>query len=140
MDGGYDIRMRIALALLVFLAVPVSAQTVKTEEHSFRVVKLVDGLDHPWSLAFLPDGRMLVTERPGRLRIVANGKLEPQPVSGLPQVVPEGQGGLFDIVLHPRFAENSLVYFAYNGRGPGGTGTDLARGRLAGQRLENVQR
>jgi glucose/arabinose dehydrogenase len=131
--------MRVAL-IVACLAPAIAFAQIKSEEHSFRVVKLVEGLDHPWSLAFLPDGRMLVTERPGRLRIVANGKLEPQPVSGLPQVVPEGQGGLFDIVLHPRFAENSLVYFAYNGRGPGGTGTELARAKLVGQRLENVQR
>ncbi|OAI52576.1 glucose dehydrogenase [Betaproteobacteria bacterium SCGC AG-212-J23] len=131
--------MRFALIVLLLPLFAV-AQEVRTEEHSFRVVKLVEGLDHPWSLAFLPDGRMLVTERPGRLRIVSKGKLDPQPVSGLPDIVAEGQGGLFDVVLHPRFAENSLVYFAYDGRGSGGTGTELARGRLVGQRLENVQR
>ena len=133
--------IRIFFAALCALAcASAGAQTIQSEEHAFRVVKLVEGLDHPWSLAFLPDGRMLVTERPGRLRIVSGGKLQPTPVAGVPEVVASGQGGLFDVVPHPRFAENSLVYLAYNARGIGGTGTELARGKLAGNRLENVQR
>jgi len=115
------------------------AQTVKTEEHSFKVVKLVDFLEHPWSLAFLPDGRMLVTERPGRLRIVKNGALEKKPVEGLPQVTEHGQGGLHDVVPHPKFAENQLIYFAYAARGRDGVGTELARARLVGDHLEHVQ-
>lgn len=129
------------LALLAFALVPAlaAAQDIRSEEHAFRVVRLVEGLEHPWSVAFLPDGRMLVTERPGRLRVVSGGKLDPQPIAGVPEVVAQGQGGLFDIVLHPRFGENSLVYFSYNGRGPGGSGTELARAKLVGQRLENVQ-
>ena len=77
----------------------------------------MEGLEHPWGLAFLPDGRMLVTERPGRLRIVdKNGKLEPRPVAGLPPVAAVGQGGLLDVALHPRFAENGLVYLSYVAR------------------------
>jgi len=132
------IRPCLLLALLVPLASP--AQTYRSDEHAFRVVKVVEGLQNPWSLAFLPDGRMLITERPGRLRVVAGGKLEPQAIAGLPEVVAQGQGGLFEIVLHPRFPENSLVYFSYNARGPdGATGTELARAKLAGNRLENVQ-
>jgi glucose/arabinose dehydrogenase len=104
------------------------------------VVKVVEGLDCPWSLAFLPDGRMLVTERPGRLRIVSkDGKLEPKAVQGLPRVAAVGQGGLHDVVLHPRFAENQLVYIAYAARWGDGVGTELARGRFTGERLENVQ-
>jgi aldose sugar dehydrogenase len=130
------------MRLLVFLLFPLTvlAQEIRSQEHAFRVVKLVEGLDHPWSVAFLPDGRMLVTERPGRLRVVSQNKLDPQPVAGVPEVVASGQGGLFDVVLHPRFAENSLVYLSYAGRGAGGVGTELARGKLAGNRLENVQR
>ncbi len=129
------------LPLLAFVLAPAlaAAQGIRTEEHAFRVVKLIEGLDHPWSVAFLPDGRMLVTERPGRLRVVSGGKLDPQPIAGMPEVAAQGQGGLFDIVLHPRFRENSLVYFSYNARGPGGSGTELARAKLAGPRLENVQ-
>jgi glucose/arabinose dehydrogenase len=115
-------------------------QTVTTEEHAFRVVRLIERLDHPWSLAFLPDGRMLITERPGRLRIVGKDfKLDPQPVSGLPAIAAHGQGGLLDIALHPRYSENGLVYFSYSARGDGGIGTEVARGRLAGNRLEDVQ-
>jgi glucose/arabinose dehydrogenase len=131
--------MRVALIVALLLPSLCAAQEIRSEEHSFRVVRLVEGLDHPWSVAFLPDGRMLVTERPGRLRVVSGGKLDPRPITGLPQVEAHGQGGLFDIVLHPRFAENSLVYFSYNARGPGGDGTELARAKLAGARLENVQ-
>lgn len=115
------------------------AQTVTTAEHTFRIVKIVEGLEHPWSLAFLPDGRMLVAERPGRLRIVQNGKLLPQPVAGLPQVAAVGQGGLLDVAAHPRFAENGLVYLAYVARGDGGVGTEVARGRLADNRLGDVK-
>ena len=113
--------------------------TVKSDEHEFRVVKVVEGLEHPWGLAFLPDGRMLVTERPGRLRIIKDGKLEPQAVTGLPQIAQHGQGGLLDVALHPRFAENSLVYLAYAARGSDGVGTEVARGKLAGGRLENLR-
>ncbi len=131
------IRSFLALALLAPVAA--ATQTFRSDEHPFRLVRLVEGLEHPWSLAFLPDGRMLVTERPGRLRIVRDGRLEPQPVAGLPQVTEHGQGGLFDVALHPRFAENGLVYLAYAARGADGVGTELARGRLAGQRLEGVQ-
>ena len=115
-------------------------QTVKTQEHLVRVVKVVEGLEYPWGLAFLPDGRMLVTERPGRLRIVGkDGTLEPQPVAALPAIAAHGQGGLLDVALHPRFPQNGLVYLSYAARGDGGVGTEVARGKLAGNRLEEVQ-
>src|SRR5262245_43463933 len=123
--------MRFTLIALLLPAFAM-AQEVRTEEHSFRVVKVVQGLENPWSIAFLPDGRMLITERPGRLRSVTNGKLDPQPIAGLPQVAPHGQGGLHDVVLHPQFAKNALVYIAYSGRGSDGYGTELARGELRG--------
>ena len=104
------------------------------------MVKLVEGLDHPWGLAFLPDGRMLVTERPGRLRVVGkDGRLDPQPVAGLPPVAATGQGGLLDVALHPRYAENGLVYLSFTARGDDGVGTEVARGRLSGNRLESIQ-
>ena len=116
------------------------AQVISTQEHSFRVVKLVERLEHPWSLAFLPDGRLLVTERPGRLRIVRrDGKLEPDPVSGLPEIAEHGQGGLLDVVLHPRYGENRLVYFSFAARGKGGVSTEVGRGRLSGNHLEKVE-
>ena len=115
------------------------AQTHRADDHTFRVVKVVQGLEQPWSLAFLPDGRMLVTEKAGRLRIVSNGKLDPQPIAGLPEVTVHGQGGLHDVVLHPDFSKNGLVYLAYAARGDDGVGTELARGRLVEHRLEDVQ-
>jgi glucose/arabinose dehydrogenase len=130
---------RFALIAAVVFAVPSVAQTYRSDEHSFRVVKVVEGLEQPWSLAFLPAGRMLVTEKAGQLRVVSNGKLERSPVEGLPQVTVHGQGGLFDVVLHPEFSKNSLLYLAYAARGSDGVGTELARGRLNGNRLEDVQ-
>src|SRR4030088_373958 len=127
LDGGRRAMMRLMVALAIWIPFAAAAQAVRSEEHSFRVVKVVEGLDHPWSLAFLPDGRMLVTERPGRLRVVSKeGKLEPKAVQGLPPVAEYGQGGLHDVVLHPRFAENQLVYIAYAARWGDGVGTELA--------------
>jgi aldose sugar dehydrogenase len=112
---------------------------VQTEDYAVRLVTIVRGLEHPWGLAFLPDGRMLVTERPGRLRIVgADGKLDPNPVAGLPRVEEFGQGGLLDVALHPKFRENGLVYLSYAARGQGGVGTEVARGRLQGNQLVEV--
>lgn len=127
---------------LLFLTLPASfaiAQTISTREHDMRVVTLTRGLEHPWSLAFLPDGRMLVTERPGRLRVIRDGKLDPQPVDGLPPIAAYGQGGLLDVAPHPRFVENALIYFSFAARGADGIGTEVARGRLVGNRLEQVQ-
>jgi glucose/arabinose dehydrogenase len=110
------------------------------EQPKIRVSVVTKGLSHPWAIAFLPDGAMLVTERPGRLRVVRNGVLDPQPISGVPQVRTDGNGGLMDVALHPRFTENRLVYFTYtkpvgNGRGA----PVLARGRLDGGALTLVQ-
>jgi len=132
--GALTAALPLAVAPLV-----ASAQTIKTQEHALRVVRLVENLEHPWSLAFLPDGAMLVTERPGRLRMVRDGKLDPQPVAGLPQVAAVGQGGLMDVAIHPEFAKNHLVYLSYAARGEGGSSTEVARGRLSGRRLEGVE-
>jgi aldose sugar dehydrogenase len=117
----------------------VAIQTVNTDEHAFRIVPLVEGLEYPWGLAFLPDGRMLITERPGRLRVIKDGKLEARPVAGVPAIAAFGQGGLLDVAPHPRFSENSVVYLSYVARGEGGVGTEVARGRLAPDRLENIE-
>ena len=89
---------------------------VESEQAAFRLVRVADGLEHPWSLAFLPDGRLLVTERPGRLLLLADGR--PQPLSGLPEISAGGQGGLLDVVLHPDYARNGWLYLSYSaGRG-----------------------
>ncbi|MDE0355761.1 MAG: PQQ-dependent sugar dehydrogenase [Deltaproteobacteria bacterium] len=141
-----DLPWRYVVAYLVTLTVCWSgfagADTIeRTERHTVSVRILTRGLVRPWSLAFLPDGRMLVSERQGRLRYVASdGTLDPTPISGLPGPVTERrQGGLHDVVLHPDFARNRLVYLAYAGRGEGGYGTELARGRLDGHRLTDVK-
>jgi glucose/arabinose dehydrogenase len=116
------------------------SSVINSEKQAFRLVTLLNGLENPWSLAFLPDGRMLVTEKAGRLRLVSQDfKLNPKPIEGLPEVVAQGQGGLFDVVLHPQYAQNGWVYWAYNAPGPGGWGTALARGRLQDHRMTEVQ-
>jgi aldose sugar dehydrogenase len=132
-----------ALLLLAQAELPLvhaSATTVQSAKHAFQVNKLLDGLDNPWSMAFLPDGRMLITERAGRLRVVdAQFRLDPKPIEGLPPIQVSGQGGLFDVALHPNYAQNGWVYWAYNQPGAGGWGTALARGQLQGQRMTNVE-
>ncbi len=107
----------------------------------FRLHLVTDGLERPWGLAFLPDGSMLVTERVGRLRrVAADGTLDPRPVGGLPEIWAKGQGGLLDVALDPDFATNRLVYLSYSALGEDGLpGTRVARGRLAGDRLEEVE-
>ena len=116
-----------------------AAQTFTSEHHTFRVVTVVEGLEHPWGMAFLPDGSILVTERPGRLRLVRNGVLEPEPIAGVPEVWARGQGGLLDVALHPDFERNRLVYLSYSKPGPNGATTAVARGRLVDGRLEDVE-
>jgi glucose/arabinose dehydrogenase len=124
-------RLLTLMCLIAIVIAPAHAQTVQSDKHAFRVVTLVRGLQNPWSMAFLPDGRMLVTEREGRLRIVSKDfKLDPKPVEGLPEIVATGQGGLFDVAIHPQYAQNGWIYWAYNAPGPGGWGTTLARGKL----------
>jgi aldose sugar dehydrogenase len=105
---------------------------------AFNVETVAKGLEHPWSLAFLPDGRILVTERPGRLRLAANGKLS-EPLVGVPRVYASGQGGLLDVALSPAFDKDRLVYLSFAEPGEGGAGTAVARGRLGDGGLENVQ-
>ena len=107
---------------------------------NITVETVATGLEHPWGLAFLPDGRILVTERPGRLRIVDTTGRISEPLTGVPQVQAVGQGGLLDVAIDPDFAQNQLVYLSFSEPGDGGTsGTSVARGRLGDGRLENVQ-
>ena len=84
------------------------------EQHKVRVSVVAKGLVNPWSLAFLPDGSMLVTERPGRLRVIRDGVLDPTPITGLPAVKAQRLSGLMDVALHPRFAENKVIYLTFN--------------------------
>lgn len=107
----------------------IAQQRFPSSAGELAVETVASGLEHPWGLAFLPDGRMLVSERPGRLRLIADGKVSP-PISGVPNVVARGQGGLLDVVLDPDFARNRLIYFSYSEPRPGGNGTSVARARL----------
>jgi aldose sugar dehydrogenase len=111
------------------------------EGQDIRVVVFTRGLERPWSIAFLPDGDMLVTERPGRLRLVhADGTLEPEPIAGVPEVRAVGLSGLFDVALHPNFAENRYVYLSYNKPGEGNSSLlGIARGRWDGRALTDVE-
>src|SRR4051812_39896889 len=135
-----------ALVCVAFLmlSLPVHAQQpqrLKTGTGEIVVETVARGLDHPWGLAFLPDGRMLVTERPGRLRIVsADGQMSP-PLGGVPRVYARDQDGLLDVALDPKFSENRLVYLTYSEPREGGAATAAGRGRLntAGTALEGFQ-
>ncbi len=135
----------ILCAALLLAAPLVDAQVVQTRAHAVRVTTVTEGLDRPWGLALLPDGRMLVSERPGRLRVVGkDGRLDPAPVAGLPRVDAQGQGGLLDVALHPKYRDNGWVYWSYAQRdAAGANGTEVARGRLAGGpgawRMDNVE-
>lgn len=112
---------------------------VTFETEGYRVATVVEGLEHPWGLAFLPDGRMLVTERPGRLRLVTDGELS-DPLAGVPQVWAQGQGGLLDVALHPDFMDNGLVYLSHSTTCPdGGATTAVVRGRLEEGGLTGVE-
>jgi aldose sugar dehydrogenase len=124
-------------ALLFALALAAAASTASAQ--SLKPVVVAKGLEHPWGLAFLPEGRLLVTERPGRMRIVERDGTLSVPLTGLPPVVASGQGGLLDVVLHPQFASNRLVYWTYSESGDGGAATAVARGRLDGNRMADVQ-
>jgi glucose/arabinose dehydrogenase len=116
-------------------------QVFTSEHHRFQVVAVAQGLVHPWGLTFLPDGRMLVTERPGRLRLVeSNGRLS-EPLSGVPRVAARGQGGLLDVALAPDFDSSRLIYLSFAEPGEGGdvAGTAVARGRLGDGELQEVE-
>jgi glucose/arabinose dehydrogenase len=136
--GGWQhapVRRFILVLLLSALCVARAADA----DTALRPVTVARGLQNPWALAFLPDGSMLVTERPGRMRVVAaDGKLGPA-LQGLPPVDVGGQGGLLDVALDPKFADNRLVYWSYSEAGDGGNGTAVARGRLDGDRLADVR-
>lgn len=125
---------RLSVVSAVFLSAcspaEVPAEVIKSEKHDFRVVKIAGDLDHPWGFTFLPrKGGILVTERAGRLRLVRDGKLVEKPIAGVPEVVDSGQGGLFEVVLHPRFSSNRFLYLSYAARGNSGVNTRVTRFR-----------
>jgi glucose/arabinose dehydrogenase len=136
----------LALALLWVTGGVCSAQTGPApvsgdvpEARGWRAEVVVRGLEHPWAIVWLPDGSALVTERPGRLRILRDGRLDPSPVPGLPPVLAAGQGGLLDVSLHPDFASNRLVYLTLATGTPEANRTALARGRFDGRTLQDAE-
>ncbi len=111
----------------------------KQQPSGYSLVPVVENLEHPWGMAWLPDGDVLITERPGRLRIVRDGSLDPTPIIGVPSVLSSGQGGLLDIALHPDFEENQLVYLTYAAGDSQNNRTEVARAEFDGSSLQNLE-
>src|SRR6185312_9156850 len=111
---------------------PPTDVTVESERAKFRLVTFVDRLDTPWGIAFLPDGKILVTERPGRLRVIENGKLLDNPIAGLPKIFFHQDGGALDVIAHPDYAKNGWIYLAFSeaGAAPDTSMTVVVRGRI----------
>jgi glucose/arabinose dehydrogenase len=130
-----------SLVILMSAAVPAACQSDvgRSVDHDYRIVPVAEGLENPWSIAFLPGGDMLITERAGRLRVVRNGALLPDAVSGVPEVFAEGQGGLLDVALHPDFENNRLLYLTYSKPLEDGSTTALVRGHFEDDRLIDVE-
>ena len=128
------------LALLAPCAIASAQETLRTQHHDVRLTLVADGLTSPWSVAFLPGGDLLVTQRTGQLRVIRRGKLLPDTVPGLPPIRVGGQGGLLDVVAHPKFAENRFIYLSYSKPSADGTQgtTAVIRARLENDRLTQV--
>jgi len=143
---AYTHRMRILsllpLTILLFACSFTSAENgVIAKDGDLQAVVLLDGLDHPWGMAVLPDGRFLLTERSGQMKLFdPNAETGAVDIVGVPEVYADGQGGLLDVLLHPDFATNRWVYFSFSlDNGDGETGTELARARLQGNQLLDMQ-
>lgn len=130
-------------AFLMALAAPLAAcaqpSSIDTEAGVIGVESVTDGLETLWGFVFLPDGNILASEREGRLRMIRNGELQEEAISGVPEVYARGQGGLLDIALHPAFETNGLVYLSYSKPMDGNSTTAVARGRLEGMALMDVE-
>jgi glucose/arabinose dehydrogenase len=127
------LRMAIVAVLAAF-----SLSAAVAEEPGYRIETVAEGLDHPWSLAFLPDGGMLVTERAGRLRVIRDGALVEAPVTGVPEAYVAGQGGMLEVILDPDFAENGVIYLSYAYGTRRENNTRVARARFTGDALVDV--
>ena len=146
-SAGVNQLPKLAIGVGIMSAASLSAQAQAPKSPTpapvngvIRAETVAKGLEHPWALEFMPDGRIVVTERAGRVRIVDRESRLSKPLDGVPRVAARGQGGLLDVAVDPRFTENRLVYLSYAEPGEGTTaGTAVARGRLADDRLENVQ-
>ncbi len=135
-----SLKHLVLVGCLALTSLPTAlGQTFSSDDVPFQLETIATGLEHPWSLAFLPDGSLLVTERAGRLRMIRNGKLVPEPITGLPDLVVSGQGGLLDVLLHPEFANNRTLFLSYSHRDRDGMTTRVARATLEEKRLNNVE-
>lgn len=132
---------RLVAATLAFLlpGAAVTAERFSSSQADFQLETVASGLAHPWAIAFLPNGEQLVTERAGRLRVIADGQLLDQPVSGVPQVAATGQGGLLDVLLHPDFENNRLLFLSYAHRNDQGLTTRVARAEYRDRALQDVR-
>ena len=134
----YSMRCLTALLAIVLVSAFSCSQAEKEPEVASMAIvvdTLATGLQNPWGMEFLPDGRVLIVERPGRLRIWEEGTLKEEPVAGLPPIWAHGQGGLLDVVMHPDYDQNKWLYFAYAAPGEGGGNTTIGRARLSGHEL-----
>lgn len=126
-------------AALTAEASPLQAVSPSSTARGFKQATVTEGLERPWGMAWLPDGSMLISEKAGRLRLLKNGVLEPTPISGVPSVMSSGQGGLMDVSIHPRFAENRFVYLTYASGTADANRTRIARARFDGKALQDLR-
>jgi glucose/arabinose dehydrogenase len=133
------VRLMLISLMVIGLTRIAAAQSYASEHYRLKVVTVAQGLVKPWALAWLPDGRILVTERPGRLRVVSPDGEISAPVRGLPDVDDRGQGGLLDVLIDPDFVKNRLIYLSYSEPGSDGSGTVVARAELRDDGLEKIK-
>lgn len=132
-------RAALSFSLLLCLTNMVGAQETTPNGPAYRVTPVAEGLDHPWSLTFMPDGSMLIVELSGHVRLLRGGVLSPDPIGGVPKVYFESQGGLFDLLLDPDFIENGFVYLSYAHGTPGENGTRVSRAHFDGSSISNLE-
>ena len=133
--SGYFNRLWAAALIIATACQPLSSSVSDETDREYRIREIASGLNHPWSMAWLPDGSILITERPGSLIHWQNGQL--MTISGIPPVLAQGQGGLLDIAIHPQFADNGWVYFTYASGDADANHTQVARAKLEGTVLNN---
>ena len=138
---GFSIALVASALLSASMAFAEPARTFQTQKVAVKIETIATGLEHPWAIAVLPDGTYLVTERPGRMRTIRDGKVG-APISGVPEVYARGQGGLLDVELDPKFTSNRTLYFTASVAAGGGSGTAVFRARLSSdeKRLTDVKR
>ncbi|GIU68121.1 PQQ-dependent sugar dehydrogenase [Candidatus Phycosocius spiralis] len=135
----FFLKAPIFSCLLLACSPPAASLPIAAVQSHIKVTELASGLAYPWGAAFLPDGGLLVTEREGRLRLIRDGQLVEAPINGVPAVLNHGQGGLFDIALHPDFATNALIYLSFAQGTKNANHTRVVRAKFDGQALTQVE-